>query len=235
MPSLTLPSKTMLPLHRAVQRLRPRSARRVAITFVAPLLLTTTGCGYNQIQTLDEQAQSAQQQIQTQLQRRADLIPNLVNTVKGYAAQEVTVFTNVANARAQLNGALRSQDPAAMAKANDQLTGALGRLLAIAEAYPELKSNQNFLSLQDELTGTENRIAVARNDYNQAVQQYNTYIRTFPQAITAKVIGSKPRTYFEASESAQNAPTVDFSTPSPSSGAAPSSQPAPGAPSPAGH
>ena len=182
---------------------------------VLPLFVAATGCGYNQIQTLDEQAQSAQQQIQTQLQRRADLIPNLVNTVKGYAAQEVTVFTNVANARAQLNGAIRTQDPAAMAKANDQLTGALGRLLAIAEAYPDLKSNQNFMNLQDELTGTENRIAVARGDYNQAVQQYNTYIRTLPQSLTAKFIGAKPRTYFEASASAQTAPTVDFSTPTP--------------------
>jgi LemA protein len=115
-----------------------------------------------------------------------------------------------------------------MAQANDQMTGALGRLLVIAEAYPQLKSDQNFLRLQDELTGTENRIAVSRNDYNQAVNQYNTFIRNFPQAITARVTGAKPRTYFEASGDAQTAPTVDFTpTPAPAPAATPAPAPTP--------
>jgi LemA protein len=172
--------------------------------------LTLTGCGYNRIQQLDEQAGAAKQQISVQLQRRADLVPNLVQTVKGYAAHEEAVFTNVANARAGLAGAIKSGDPAQMATANAQLTGALGRLIAIAEAYPQLKADQGFLRLQDELAGTENRIATSRNDYNQAVQAYNTYIRTFPQALTAKVTGAGPRTYFEAAAGSETAPQVDF-------------------------
>ncbi len=176
-----------------------------------PLALGATGCGYNQIQRLDEQAQTAKQQIQVQLQRRADLIPNLVNTVKGVAKQEDTVYIGIANARARLAGAVQSGDPAQMAAADAQATGAIGRLLAIAENYPQLKSNENFMRLQDELAGTENRVAVSRSDYNQAVQGYNTYIRTFPQALTAKVTGARPRTYYEAAPSSQAAPTVDFS------------------------
>jgi LemA protein len=172
--------------------------------------LTLTGCGYNRIQQLDEQAGAAKQQISVQLQRRADLVPNLVQTVKGYAAHEEAVFTNVANARAGLAGAIKAGDPAQMATANAQLTGALGRLIAIAEAYPQLKADQGFLRLQDELAGTENRIATSRNDYNQAVQVYNTYIRTFPQALTAKVTGAGPRTYFEAAPGSETAPQVDF-------------------------
>ncbi len=184
--------------------------RRTLIPYFIPVMLAVTGCGYNQIQSLDEQAQAAKQQIQVQLQRRADLIPNLVNTVKGYAKQEDTVFIGVANARARLNGAVQSGDPKQMADADAAATGAIGRLLAIAENYPQLKSNENFLSLQDELTGTENRVAVARSDYNQAVQAYNTYIRTFPQAITARVTGAKPRDYYQASSESQTAPTVNF-------------------------
>ncbi len=175
---------------------------------LAPLALT--GCGYNRIQQLDEQAGAAKQQISVQLQRRADLVPNLVQTVKGYAAHEEAVFTNVANARTGLAGAIQSGDPAQMATANAQLTGALGRLIAIAEAYPQLKADQGFLRLQDELAGTENRIATSRNDYNQAVQVYNTYIRTFPQALTAKVTGAGPRTYFEAAPGSETPPQVDF-------------------------
>jgi LemA protein len=177
--------------------------------------LTLAGCGYNQIQTYDENAAQAKQQIDVQLQRRADLVPNLVATVKGYAAHEEAVFTNVAQARQGLLGAIKTGDPGQEATANAGLTGALGRLLAISEAYPQLKADQSFLRLQDELAGTENRIATARNDYNQAVQLYNTYIRTFPQAITAKVTGAKPRTYFEAASGTQTAPTVDFSKPTP--------------------
>jgi len=180
--------------------------------WLSPLILALAGCGYNQIQRYDENAAQAKQQISVQLQRRADLVPNLVNTVKGYAQHEEAVFTQVATARAGLAGAIQTGDPGQMATANAQLTGALGRLIAVAEAYPQLKADQTFLRLQDELTGTENRIATARTDYNQAVQAYNAYIRTFPQAITAKVTGAKPRTYYEAAPGSETAPTVDFGT-----------------------
>ena len=178
---------------------------------IALLPLALAGCGYNKIQSLDEQAGSAKQQIDVQLQRRADLVPNLVATVKGYAQHEEEVFTKVAEARAGLLGAIKTGDPAQEATANAGLTGALGRLLVVSEAYPQLKADQSFLRLQDELAGTENRIATSRNDYNQAVQAYNTYIRTFPQAITAKVTGAKARSYFEAAAGSTAAPTVDFS------------------------
>lgn len=178
--------------------------------WVSPLILVLGGCGYNRIQQYDENAQQAKQQISVQLQRRADLVPNLVNTVKGYAQHEEAVFTQVATARGALSGAIQTGDPSQMAAANAQLSGALGRLIAVAEAYPQLKADQSFLRLQDELAGTENRIAVARNDYNQAVQSYNTYIRTFPQAITAKVTGASPRTYYEAAPGSEAVPTVDF-------------------------
>ena len=179
------------------------------LALLAPLALA--GCGYNRIQMLDEQASSAKQQIEVQLQRRADLVPNLVNTVKGYAAHEEAVFTEVANARAALSGAVRGGDPAQQVAANAQLTGALGRLLAISEAYPQLKADQTFLRLQDELSGTENRIAVSRSDYNAAVQAYNTYIRGFPQVLTAKVTGAGARPYYEAAPGSETAPGVDFS------------------------
>ena len=190
--------------------------------WLSPLILALGGCGYNRIQQYDENAQQAKQQISVQLQRRADLVPNLVNTVKGYAAHEEAVFTQVAAARGALTGAIQGGDPTQMAAANAQLTGALGRLIAVAEAYPNLKADQSFLRLQDELAGTENRIATARNDYNQAVQTYNTYIRTFPQALTAKVTGAKPRTYYEAAPGSETAPTVDFGTkPAPAGTTAP--------------
>ena len=185
---------------------------------LAPVVLFLSGCGYNQIQTYDENAAQAKQQISVQLQRRADLVPNLVNTVKGYAQHEEAVFTQVAQARAGLNGAIQTGDPQQMASANAALTGALGRLIAVAEAYPQLKADQGFLRLQDELAGTENRIATSRSDYNQAVQTYNTYIRRFPQAITAKVTGAKPRTYYEAAPGSEVAPTVDFGTRTTSAG-----------------
>ncbi len=184
--------------------------KRRLVLALAPLVLA--GCGYNRIQQYDENAAQAKQQISVQLQRRADLVPNLVQTVKGYAQHEEAVFTQVATARAGLAGAIQTGDPGQMATANNQLTGALGRLLAISEAYPQLKADQGFLRLQDELTGTENRIATSRNDYNQAVQAYNAYIRTFPQAITAKVTGAKARTYFEAAPGTEAPPTVDFGT-----------------------
>jgi len=170
------------------------------------------GCGYNTIQTYDEQVSAAESQIKVQLQRRADLVPNLVETVKGYARQEQTIFTAVADARARLAGAVQSGDLRQMADANSALTAPLGRLIAIAENYPQLKSNENFRALQDQLEGTENRIAVSRQDYNDAVNRYNAYIRRFPQVLTAKMLGKKARAYFEVTTpDAAQAPKVDFS------------------------
>ena len=191
--------------------MKPMGMGRAAIL---SLLLTLSGCGYNRIQTLDEQANAFKSQIEVQLQRRADLVPNLVETVKGYAQQEVTIFTAVADARARLGGAVQSGSLGQMADANQGLTGALSRLLAISENYPQLKSNENFRALQDQLEGTENRIATARQDYNSAVQAYNNYIRLFPQVLTAKLIGKGPREYFEVtSAAAREVPKVDFTAP----------------------
>ena len=179
---------------------------------VLALSALLSGCGYNKIQTLDEQTKSGWAEVLNQYQRRADLVPNLVNTVKGFAAQEAEVYETVAKARAGLMGAVTGGNVTEMANANQNLTGALGRLLAISENYPTLKSDQSFLRLQDELTGTENRIAVARTDYNQAVQDYNSYIRKFPAVLTAKVTGAKPRDYFDVTNpGAREVPTVDFS------------------------
>ena len=178
---------------------------------VVALLALFGVSAYNSIQTKDEAAAAAKQQIEVQLQRRADLVPNLVETVKGFAKQEMTIFTEVAQARAGLAGAVRGGNVGEMARANDAMTGALGRLLAIAENYPQLKSDQNFLRLQDELSGTENRIAVARTDYNGAVRDFNTYIRKFPAVIVAKLSGAAAREYFEVqSEAAREVPKVSF-------------------------
>jgi len=186
-----------------------------ALALAAPLALSS--CGYNSIQTYDEQAEQAKKNIDAQLQRRADLIGNLVATVKGFAQQESDVFVGIAKARSGLVGALQKpggSDPAETAEANQQLTSALGRMNVVIEAYPQLKSDQGFLKLQDELTGTENRIAVSRTDYNAAVRTYNEYIRKFPAVVTAKVTGAKTRTYFEVTDAASRAaPTVDFSKP----------------------
>lgn len=179
------------------------------LLLVLPFLLSA--CGYNTIQGMDETAAASKQQIEVQLQRRADLVPNLVEVVKGYAAQEERIFTAVAEARAGLAGAVQGGNVAQMAQANEAMTGALGRLLAISENYPQLKSDQNFLRLQDELAGTENRIAVARTDYNNAVRDYNAYIRKFPAVLTAKVTGAKSREYFEVTNAAnREAPAVKF-------------------------
>ena len=190
--------------------------RRLTTLAAALLAWGTAGCGYNRIQTLDEQAAQAKQQIDVQLQRRADLIPNLVATVKGYAQQEEVIFTRVAEAQRGLTGALARPgggDPQELANANDNLTRALMPMLALVTSYPQLQSNQQFLRLQDELTGTENRIAVSRTDYNRAAQEYNTLIRTFPTAIGAKVFyNAKPKVPFEAAAAAQEAPKVDFNT-----------------------
>jgi LemA protein len=189
--------------------------RRATSSIAAVALLTTlSGCGYNRIQTLDEQANAFKSQIEVQLQRRADLVPNLVETVKGYAQQEQTIFIAVADARARLGGAVQSGNLGQMAEANQGLTGALSRLLAISENYPQLKSNENFRALQDQLEGTENRIAVARQDYNDTVNRYNAYIRVFPEVLTAKAIGKGPRAYFDLqSPAAAEAPKVNFSQP----------------------
>jgi LemA protein len=165
----------------------------------------------NQMVTLNEQVRSDWAQVDVVLQRRADLIPNLVATVKGYAAQEVTVFSDIANARAALLGAQTPHDKIA---ANGQLDGALGRLLAIVENYPQLKSNENFLRLQDELAGTENRIAVERKRYDDDLQAYNTFILQFPNHVFAGWAGFKRNDdYFTASPAAQVVPKVEFAPP----------------------
>ena len=179
---------------------------------LATLPLALTACGYNTIQTYDEKASASKQQIEVQLQRRADLVPNLVQIVRGQAKQELDVFTQVAKARSGLVDAVQKGDPRQMAEANEGLTTAMRGLMVQVEAYPQIKSDQAFLRLQDELTGTENRIAVSRTDYNGAVETYNSYIRRFPQVLTAKVTGAKAREYFEAANAgAREAPKVDFS------------------------
>ena len=182
--------------------------KRVLIVSLAAAVLS--GCGYNRIQMLDEEVNGFKSEIEVQLQRRADLIPNLVETVRGFAAQELAVFEQVSSARAALGGAIEGGSIAEMAAANAALTSALGRLIAVVEDNPEIRSDQNFRMLQDQLEGTENRIATARSDYNGAVREYNAYIRRFPQVLTAKAIGADAREYFEAEEAAREAPEVDF-------------------------
>ena len=186
---------------------------------LAPLAaLSLAGCGLNSVPTAEEQVNAAWGNLQADYQRRADLIPNLVATVKGYAQQEKTVLTQVTQARADATAVHLSaadlSDPAKVKAFNDaqgRLTQAIIPLQRLQEAYPDLKSNQNFLALQDQLEGTENRIEVSRRDYNEAVQAYNTRIRTFPDAIGARIFyGAKPKVPFEATSGAQNAPTVDF-------------------------
>jgi LemA protein len=208
-----------------------RRAARVAAAVALPLALA--GCGINAIPTKQEAAKAAWADVQNDYQRRADLIPNLVATVKGYAAQEKSVLTAVTEARASATqvkvDASTLTNPAAFQKyeqAQNQLSGVLGRLMVIQERYPELKSNENFLALQSQLEGTENRIAVARRDYNAAVQDYNTTLRVFPTSIWAGTIYSseKPMALFSATASAQSAPTVSFDA-APVPGAAPGSPP----------
>lgn len=177
----------------------------VIIALGAMFLFST----YNGLVSADENVNGKWSQIENQLQRRADLIPNLVNTVKGYAAHEETILTEVSRAREKLIGASGIGEKA---EANSELSGALSRLLAIAENYPNLKADANFRQLADELAGTENRIAVARMDYNNAVQAFNSRIRRFPTVIFARMLGFEKRDYFEAREGAEHAPTVDFGT-----------------------
>lgn len=195
--------------------------RRIGcITLVMFATLGLAGCGVNEIPTLDEQVKSGWSQVENQYQRRADLIPNLVETVKGYAAQEQEVLVAVTEARAKVSSMQVDEnlinDPAALQQFQDaqaQLSGALSRLMVVVEMYPDLKSNQNFLALQSQLEGTENRIAVARRDYIQAVQTYNTELRTFPGRIWHMILYSDlpVRPTFEATaENADQAPAVQF-------------------------
>ena len=188
----------------------------LAVVVILVLILAIGGGMYvsrrNQMVTLNETVRSDWAQVDVVLQRRADLIPNLVATVKGFAAHEEAVFGDVDKAREAL---LAAKTPTDKIAANGQLDGALGRLLAISENYPQLKSNENFLQLQDELAGTENRIAVERKRYDDALQDYNTYIALFPNNIVAGIAGFKRNdAYFAATEASRAVPKVDFSTPS---------------------
>ena len=213
--------------------LRNRLAR-LALLLIGPLLLA--GCGINAIPNKEERAKAAWADVQNDYQRRADLIPNLVETVKAYAAQERSVLVEVTQARAAATqvhvDASTITDPGKFqqyAQAQDRLSGVLGRLMVIQERYPDLKSDQNFLALQSQLEGTENRIAIARRDYNDAVRDYNTTLRTFPTVFWAKTLysSSQPMQLFLATAAAQSAPTVNF-------GAPPVGQPiTPGSPPPA--
>ena len=189
-------------------------------------VISISGCGYNAIQQKDEAVKAGWSEVVNQYKRRADLIPNLVNTVQGYAQQERQVLTEVTNARSRVGQIQVNADDADSLKqfqqAQGELGSALSRLLVVSENYPTLKSDQNFRDLQAQLEGTENRITVARGRYIQQVQDYNTYIRSFPQLITAKIFGYQPKPNFTVENEAQisNAPAVDF-------GNAPQQQPAP--------
>jgi len=181
---------------------------KIAIITIAILIIIGIPVsGYNQLVSLEQTANSAASNIDTQLQRRSDLIPNLVNTVKGYATQEKTIFTDIANARSRLAGATNVQE---QANADTQLSGSLSRLLAIVENYPELKSNQSFRDLSVQLEGTENRIAIARQDYNTAVTNYNTKRRKFPVNMISSIFGFQEKPLYKASEGAKDVPSVDF-------------------------
>lgn len=165
---------------------------------------------YNSLQVADETINSNWAQVENQLKRRNDLIPNLVSTVKGYAAHEKEVFTNIAEARSKLSGAMSSNDVKAVSQSSGELNSALSRLLLVVERYPELKADKSFLALQDELAGTENRLAVARKDYNDSVKALNARIRTFPTSIIASISGIKSREYFEIDEGEKATPKVEF-------------------------
>ena len=201
--------------------------RKFRLLLIGLAVLLLSGCGYNAIQQKDEAVTAAWSEVLNQYQRRADLVPNLVNTVKGYASHEESVFTRVTEARAQV-GTLKItpdmlSDPAAIAKfqsAQGELSSALTRLMAVSENYPDLKADGLFQNLQAQLEGTENRIAVARNRYVAAVQDYNTYVRSFPQNLTAKIFGYATKANFsvENEKAISTAPAVDFSKPAPTGG-----------------
>lgn len=194
-----------------------KAMKKTALATVLASSLLFTGCGYNTLQVKDEAVIASWSEVQNQYQRRADLVPNLVNVVKGYAKHEEQVLVEVTQARSNVAGLKVDkevlEDPALFEKyqqAQSQLTGALSRLIAVSENYPDLKANENFRDLQAQLEGTENRIAVARNRYITTVQDYNAYARQFPQVMTAKVIGMKTKENFKAEASAEQAPTVSF-------------------------
>ena len=191
--------------------------KKTAVVVTLASTLTLSGCGYNTLQVKDEAVTAAWSEVQNQYQRRADLVPNLVNVVKGYAKHEEQVLTEVTQARANVAGLKVDkevlEDPALFQKyqeAQAQMTGALSRLIAVSENYPDLKANEQFRDLQVQLEGTENRIAVARNRYITTVQDFNSYARQFPQVMTSKVIGMDTKPNFSAEQSAQKAPTVSF-------------------------
>ena len=187
-----------------------KTSRRFAVQLIAIGLvaLPLTGCSYNKFVTQEEAVKAQWAQVQNQLQRRNDLIPNLVETTKGFAQHEESVFKDIADARSQL---LSAKSPEETISAANRQTSALGRLLAVVENYPQLKSNEQFNRLMDELSGTENRLAVARQRYNEAVQQYNTSRRQFPGNLTAKLFNFKDYPFFEAPADARQAPKVNFS------------------------
>jgi LemA protein len=199
------------------------------VLVVVALMLGSSFIGRrNQMAVKREAVNAAWAQVDVVLQRRADLIPNLVETVKGFAAQEQTVFGDIAKARSALLGA---HSPAEKIAANGQLDSALGRLLVVVENYPQLRSNENFLRLQDELAGTENRIAVERRRYNEAVQDYNTFISLFPNSLVASLGGfTRNDAYFKTEEGARQAPKVNFGTPNAPAVPAPAPKPAPAKP-----
>lgn len=176
----------------------------IVLVIIAAIMIVPK---YNKLVNLEEDVDQSYAQIETQLQRRVDLIPNLVNTVKGYAAQEKEVLESIANARSKMAGA---QGPEEQAAADSELSGALSRLLVVVENYPDLKANESFQQLMDELAGTENRIAVARKDYNDVVAVFNRTVKQFPGKIVAAIFGFDEKEYFKAVEGAQQPPTVDF-------------------------
>ncbi len=180
----------------------------IKATLIVAVALTISGCSYNRFTSQEEAIKTAQSEVQNQLQRRNDLIPNLVETVKGYASQERDIFTAIADSRAKM---MSARTPDEQIEAANQQTSALARLLAVVENYPQLKSDANFQRLMDELAGTENRLAVARQRYNEAARQYNTLRRSFPSNVTAKVFGFQEYKYYEAPPEAQKLPKVDFS------------------------
>ena len=184
-----------------------RQSRITGVAALLALLTCASGCGYNEMVSLKEQIDAAWAQVENQLQRRNDLIPNLVAVTKGYASHEKEIFERVADARAKLIGAGSRADKI---EAAENLSSALSRLLAIAENYPNLKADAQFARLSDELAGTENRIATERRRYNETVQTYNTYIKRFPQTLVARVVGFDPQPYFEAAKGAEQVPKVSF-------------------------